>query len=507
MSWSELLHLWSTHTGLSSLVWILLLMAVLYLARDPAHRLFQQLARSGHRSLRLAAAAVLGSARRMEGRAVAALRAEARHSLGRRSRAELARISDAVHRDLAAYPALHRRLSEQIERIDEDYRASVDAPPQPPEWLDAVAAVARIPAGEDPTVGRLLEDMRVTLERACHNAVLAHRSASHRRHRMLRRMQPHWRRVESHLATLESSIERLERRAQRVDTYMERLGQLHRRGSGLLRRLATSAGSRLLLAVTTTAAAGLAAVLQFELLRGPMGRLLDSSRSLLGMPLADAASGILVAAQLVTALLLADALRYSTLVPGIAELGVRARQRLAVTSGALLAGLVAAGALLASLQAPPAAGLDTVTPLAPDTLLGPLPQPGWIPGAVQGLLALALPGLAALLLLPLEMGFRTVPAVTAGGAAALLYAVSRGLRVAGSLLEGAGRLLVTGYDLLVFLPLKVQRAWHQRRAAQAAVPETASAPPAAQAEGEQTPEPPRRVRSLGSRKRPAPSES
>ena len=48
---------------------------------------------------------------------------------------EFHRVNAVVTRDLAAYPALHRQISDTIDKIEADYQAATDAPPLPPAWL------------------------------------------------------------------------------------------------------------------------------------------------------------------------------------------------------------------------------------------------------------------------------------------------------------------------------------------------------------------------------------
>ncbi len=168
---------------------------LLFLVRQQAQRFIFALSRVLHRLLRLAARAAANAEQRVTERNRLVLLAVAEDMRQRAIEREAQRVNQAVLRDLSAYPALHRELKDQIGRVDEDYRRSAEVPPMPPAWLDAIAAVAQIPANNDPAIARILEDMHGTLESAGNLALTEYRAGNRRRHRSLRRMLPYWRRL------------------------------------------------------------------------------------------------------------------------------------------------------------------------------------------------------------------------------------------------------------------------------------------------------------------------
>ena len=105
------------------------------------------------------------------------------------SEREFHRVNATVARDLSGYPGLNRRIADQIQRIDEDFRASTDVPPTPPAWTQAVAAVANVPSTGDPVVGRILGDIHKTIQNSEKSAIEAYRKASQKRHLLLQRRQ------------------------------------------------------------------------------------------------------------------------------------------------------------------------------------------------------------------------------------------------------------------------------------------------------------------------------
>ena len=85
------------------------------------------------------------------------------------------------------------------EGLDEDFQASSEVPPTPPEWVRAVEAVAGIPTGGDPFVGRILTDIQKTLTNAYSSAIREYRAVSAKRHQLLAKMLPCWRGLEREL--------------------------------------------------------------------------------------------------------------------------------------------------------------------------------------------------------------------------------------------------------------------------------------------------------------------
>ena len=62
---------------------------------------------------------------------------------------------------------MHRALSESITRIEEAHQLAVDVPPDPPGWVKAVEAVAKIDSREGRVgIGNVLSDIHKSLVKA-----------------------------------------------------------------------------------------------------------------------------------------------------------------------------------------------------------------------------------------------------------------------------------------------------------------------------------------------------
>src|SRR5215475_9962514 len=110
----------------SAALLFILLIAALYFARDTAHQAIQTAAGALARGLRVAAHAVTRGQERLRARNREVLLAAGREAKERVVEREFVRVADAVRKDLAGYPEMHRRLSESILRIEEDQRQAVE---------------------------------------------------------------------------------------------------------------------------------------------------------------------------------------------------------------------------------------------------------------------------------------------------------------------------------------------------------------------------------------------
>lgn len=470
----SLLTLWSDSPLLSSLAWALIAILLLYLARRPAHELIDAASRTLYRGLRLASQLVLNHARRIGQRNREVLLAIAEDQVERTVEHEYRRVEALIQRDLSGYPALHRALSDQVGRIDEDYRQSADVPPSPPAWLQAVGAVAAVEAKGDPAVAKILEDIHGTLQTSCHNALLEYRAASRRRHLGLKRMVPYWRRMSNILDKVHRTLERIETRGAAIDQQMARFEEIRAQQAKTLRNLNSSAIVRFLTAATVLAVAALGAWFNFQLIIGPMETLVDTGPLAGGLPGTGAAAGFLLLLQITLGVLLADLLGVTRLFGFLGGLDELLRRRLTIAAGAALVGLALAQASLAWLSAaqPAAEALGL--------------SEHWIPRLGHTLMGFLLPLTLAATAVPLEAFLqfgRIVFGRLLAAAARVLAALLRWLALAAKLL---GPLLKRAYDLLVFVPLWVEEAARGRRAEPAAATDKKPSPaPADAVEAEQ----------------------
>ena len=168
---------------LSALLWIVLVVTALYFARPTAHKAIRAAAGALHRTLRVASKAVSRAEVNLAARNREVLLAAGREAKERIVEREFDRVNETVRKDLANFSALHRALSESINRIEKDHQDAVDVPPDPPGWVKAVQAVANLDSREGRIgVGNILSDIHKSLVKAHKEAMAAYHKASGQRH-------------------------------------------------------------------------------------------------------------------------------------------------------------------------------------------------------------------------------------------------------------------------------------------------------------------------------------
>src|SRR6266705_1884869 len=200
MTGSEYWMVWPDNTAVSVLVLLLVAMAFLYAARKPVHHLIGSLGFLISGPLRIGARWLLAAANDMTQRNKAVLLAHGRQEVGQRIEREFERLGAMVTRDLQGYPALQRKLLDEITRVEEDYKKCGEVPPPPPDWIEAVVAMTKIKSsGGNEMVQRILEEINRSVNKIHDKALEEYRRSYQARHKILRGFMPFWRSLDKTL--------------------------------------------------------------------------------------------------------------------------------------------------------------------------------------------------------------------------------------------------------------------------------------------------------------------
>ncbi len=443
----------------SGIIWVVLLAVLLYIARDPAHQAITSLSRTIHNSMRLSASAVARSENWMLQRNKDVLLAQGREAAERMIEREFERIDATVRRDLAEYPALHRQLSEEATRLDEDYQSSIEVPPAPPGWIKAVEAVAKIPAKGDPVVSNILEDIHVSLEKASDDAMEQCRKSSRERHQILKGMMPHWRKVSQRLSQVNKNVDSLLLRSKNMDRHMAEYENLVQGTDQAVRTLSSSSITQFFVSAFVLAIAVGGAVINFNLIAAPMAEMVGGTSRIMGYSVANIAAMVIILVEIAMGLFLMEALRITRLFPVIGALDDKLRRGILWAAFIFLfslAGIEAGLAYMRELLMQDAAATrallraDGVTEVVQNSHL-------WITTAAQMGMGFILPFVLTFVAIPLESFVHSLRTVLGVLAVAFLRTLIWGLRLLGNLARFAGRLLMSVYDLLIFAPLWVEQ--------------------------------------------------
>ncbi len=451
--------------GLNPVIAILLVaivaIVVLYISRQPAHRAIISLSRVVHNAMRLSAQSVMSVESRLANRNREVLLAAGREAAERMIEREFERIDATVRRDLAEYPAMHRLLHEEITAIEEDYQASIEVPPEPPGWIKAVEAVAKIPSKGDPMVGNILEDIHHSLIKANTSAIEEYRKASHKRHDRLRSMMPHWRKVLTVLSSVDKNVTSILSRSQTIDRHMGVYENMVKGTDQAVRMLSSSSLQHFFTSLVVMVIAAGIAMVNFQLIARPMSEMVGGTTSLfLGFQLNQVAAMIMILVEITLGIFLMESLRITKLFPVVGALNDKLRIRIAWFLFAMLFSLASIEAGLGFtreilMEADQATGAllrgDVGGALMMDSSIT------WITTGSQMALGFILPFVLMFVAIPFEtfvQSFRTVLGIVGVG---FLRAFAWFLRFIGTVFKFLGKSLLHVYDLIIFLPLFIEQ--------------------------------------------------
>lgn len=463
MSWM----LFPNNPALSALVLFLVALPFLYAAREPMHGLFRALVRGAAQPLRLASRWCLAAAEEMRKRNEVVLLAHGREEVTQAMQREFERVTAIVRRDLQGYPALQRRLLDELTQIEDDYRRCGEVPPPPPEWVKAVETMAKIKNTGDGLVQKILENISSSVEDVYEKITSEYRRSYQERHKILEGFQPFWRSLEQTLTRVGKNLTGLDESAQRIDAQMERYEQILARSDKVVHALTSSAATQFTISLLVVAIAMGGAFVNFWLIARPMAAMVGGGEYLAGgLEASHVAALVILFVEAAMGLFLLEALRITHLFPRIHNMQDRMRVRLAWTSFAILFTLAGVEVALAVMRDLIVAadielkrGLSAGAPVAPAEV-------SWvtnIPVAGQMILGFVLPFALAFVAIPLEYLISSGRTVVGGLLVAATRATALLLRLLSNLARHAATALAMAYDVVIFLPLLIERAIRARQ--------------------------------------------
>ena len=451
--------------ALSALILLILLVAALYFARDTAHQAIQAAAGALAQGLRVASHSVTRGQQRLAARNREVLLAAGREAKERVVEREFVRVADTVRKDLAGYPEMHRRLSEAIQRIEEDQQQAVEVPPEAPGWAQAVKVVAELDARNAGV--EILSDIHKSMVKAHAEAMNDYRKASSERHALLRRMMPDWRLIQETLGRVNHTVESVIGRSQAIDRHMHEYESIVRGEDRAVAVLSSSSivyffVSALVLAVATAGTA-----VNFTLIARPMAEMVGGTNYIGTWRTADIAALVIIMVEISMGLFLMESLRITRLFPVIGALSDRMRVRMLITTFTILL-------LMASIEAGLAYMREVLLldEMATNALLrgdssgSAVNAHLWITTAAQMGMGFVLPFALVFVAIPLETFVHSLRTVVGLAGIALLQALALLLRLLGNASRHLGALAQRVYDLPLFVPLWIET--RMRAAAQQA---------------------------------------
>jgi len=459
-SWQALL-IWPGNPVLSLLVLFVMVIPVLYGARQAMHSLLHALFRAIGNPLRLGSHWLFKTAEELRLRNKLVLLSHGREEISQGIVKEFDRVTSLVQRDLHGYPALQRKLMDEITRIEEDFQKCGEVPPPPPEWTKAVAAIAKIKPSGDGLVERILEDISDSIDEIYEKVVAEYRESSKKRHDILKGFMPFWRSVDQGLNRVDKNLNGLKQSAAKIDEQMEKYTQINANTEKAEHTLTSSATTLFVISLLVMLIAAGGAFVNFWLIERPMEAMVGGSEYIYGnLQASYLAAMVIIFFETLMGLFLMESLGYTHLFPlnGINNRMRRWMVWIAFTILLILAGVEVALAVMRDMIV--AADVALKQELAGGAAAAAAANVGWalnIPKAAQMILGFTLPFALAFVAIPLEYlihSGRTVFGM-------LLVLGIRGLGFATRFLSSMTRQIGKGmeyfYDAVIFLPLIIER--------------------------------------------------
>jgi hypothetical protein len=471
MTSSQFWMIWPGNAMASALILFAIAMPFLYAARKLVHDLFRSIGQTVGGPLRLAARWLFAAARDMKERNKAVLLAHGGEEVAQLIEREFERVGVLVTRDLEGYPALQRKLLDEITRVEEDYKKSGEVPPLPPEWTAAVSAITKVKSEGNEMVQRILEEINRSVNSIHAKALEEYRRAYQSRHKILNGFMPFWRSLDKTLGQVDKKLTGLENTSAAIDAQMTKYEQINKKTDKAEHALTVSAFTQFAIATLVLLIAAGGALINFKLIALPMSEMVGAGDYLTAtLRTSEVAALVIIFVEATMGLFLMEALRITHLFPRIANLSEPMRRRIlwiSLTLLVILAGIEAALALMRDMLIADKQAL--VQSLASAQQAAPAdPWLARIPTAGQMLLGFILPFALAFVAIPLESFIYS--ARTVGGATlVMLVRVSAFvLRVLGNLVRQLCKVLTTLYDVTIVLPLLIERMVKSARGGDAA---------------------------------------
>jgi hypothetical protein len=449
---------WPDRVALSLLALFFLATLFLYAARTPSHNIIASVCHLAAHALRFAARWLLLSAEGLRLRNRSIMLGHGQAEVSAQIEREFERVSNLVRKELGEYPALQRKMMDELTRMEDDYLKSGEVPPPSPEWVEALSSVANLKSNGE-IAQKILEDVHKSVQKVHDKTIGEFRRAVEGRHKILKGLMPLWRSVDKIAKNLDANMISLEGNAKAIDANMARYEEMRAKTDKSEHALAVSAFVQLGISTLVLLIAAGGAFINFKLIALPMSEMVGSGDYLTNsLRTSDVAALVIVLMEASMGVFLLESLRITHLFPTISNMNDRLRRRVMWTAFTLLLILACIESSLALMRDMLIADksallrdLSTVAPAASDKWLTNIPMVG------QMVMGLVLPFVLAFVAIPLEVVIFSLRSAVGVLLVMLMKFFGFGLRFLAMIFYRLGRILIDVYDIAIVLPLMFER--------------------------------------------------
>jgi len=456
MTFTDLLTTWSDNPGLSAFIWGMLLITAMYLGRSSAHHLISSLSRSLRGVMRMTATSLVELENRISKRNKQVILQEGQFETERAIEREFHRVNTIVERDLGAFPAIQRKITDTISSIESDYQNSNETPPSPPEWLEAVETISKIQRNGDSTIDQILANIQDSIEKAHNETIKAYRKSSLDKLNILKKMLPSWRSLSSSLAVMDKSVTDLSERSEFIDKQMSIYEKIRAQDDMVSRALASSSMTQFFIATLILGIAIMGGVINFQLIALPMSEMVGGTATIAGWRTSDIAAMVIIMVEVAMGVFLLEALQITHLFEIIQTMDDKMRKRMVFITLLILTILATVEASLAYMRDLLALDREALS----QSLAGVAAtnvEFRWIPSIGQMVLGFILPFALAFVAIPLESFIHSSRTVIGLISSSVIRALIYVFRLVGQFTWQTGKVLLHAYDMVIFLPLSIEQ--------------------------------------------------
>ena len=457
INWNSWLF-WPDSVAMSVLVLGILVMLLLYAARKPMHGVIHSTCDLVSQSTRFISRWLFLSADNLRLRNQSVLLAHSQESVVTMIEREFERIGNIIRSDMQEFPAVQRKLMEEVTRIEEDYRKCGEIPPPPPEWVAALKSISQIKSGGDIS-SKLLEDINKSIQKIHNKIVTEYRRAYEERHKILKGMQPSWRSADKLMTEMDKKMLTLHNNAKQIDDDMTKFSAMRAKDSKTEHALTVSSFVQLAISSLVFAIAMGGAFINYKLIALPMSEMVGASDYITSnLKTSDVAALVIVLMEASMGLFLLESLRITQLFPKIGSMDDRMRHRLMWAALILLVILAAIESSLALMRdmlisdkAMLMRDLASAAPPVSENWMSSIPMVG------QMVMGFVLPFVLAFVAIPLESLVHSLRTVIGVVLVQTIHGLGFVLRFIGVLFRRIAKVLELSYDVLIVVPLLLER--------------------------------------------------
>lgn len=464
---TEIFHIWSDSPALSLAIWLVISITLLYAGRPHGHQLLRSTGRAIYTSLRLVATSIRQLEQRVQQRNRDVLLAMGRDAAEKSIEREFQRINTLVDRDLSQYPSLHRKLADTLQKIQDDYHQASGDVLLPPAWSEVMDTISALPTSGDPAVVKVLENIQDAVESSHQQSFKAYQKSANERHKILHAMQPEWRTLNSTMDKVEALLGGLDERTKVIDRHMADYESLRKAEDKAVNALTASSLTQFFIASLVLVIAVFGGIINFHLIALPMSEMVGGASYIGSVRTSDVAALVIIMVEITMGLFLLEALQITRLFPVIGSLDDTMRKRMAIAAFTILVIFASIEASLAYMRDLLALDREALAQSLAGATVAQA-QFRWIPSVGQLVLGFILPFALAFVGIPLESFVHSLRTVLGLLLLAVLRTVRLSVRALGGLAHHLSKMLISLYDLLIMIPLSIERAvkWYRKTSVQ-----------------------------------------